>query len=53
MLAKWLGLVLNHQANEQNKATISNQNSSVEISVIPTNEALMIAKHVLQIYKNS
>ena len=52
-LANWLGLALDHQANEQGQATISNQESSVEISVIPTNEALMIAKHVLRIYKNS
>jgi len=51
--ANWLGLALDHQANEESQTTISNQESSVEISVIPTNEALMIAKHVLQIYKNS
>ncbi len=52
-LANWLGLALDHRANEQGQDTISNQESSVEISVIPTNEALMIAKHVLRIYKNS
>ncbi|QMU60865.1 MAG: acetate/propionate family kinase [Gammaproteobacteria bacterium] len=53
MLAKWLGIALDQQANERGQATISNPESSVEISVIPTNEALMIAKHVLKIYKNS
>ncbi len=50
-LAEWVGLSLNKQANKLNNSKISNQDSSVEISVIPTNEALMIAKHTLQIYK--
>ncbi len=50
-LAEWAGLSLNKQANKLNNSKISNQDSSVEISVIPTNEALMIAKHTLQIYK--
>lgn len=49
--AEWLGLELDQQANERNSITISNQKSSVEISVIPTNEALMIARHALQIFK--
>ncbi len=48
-LASWLGVELDESANENNSKTISNQNSSVEISVIPTNEALMIAMHVLQV----
>lgn len=52
-LAKWLGLELDSQANQENRSTISKQNSSVEISVIPTNEALMIAKHAMKIFKNS
>jgi acetate kinase len=51
-LSKWLGVNLNQQANQDNNLTISNQNSSVEVSVIPTNEALMIAKHAIQIYEN-
>ena len=52
-LAGWLGVELDESANQNNATTISNQNSSVEISVIPTNEALMIAKHVLQVVINS
>ncbi|NNC66802.1 MAG: acetate/propionate family kinase, partial [Gammaproteobacteria bacterium] len=52
-LAKWLGLGLDSQANQENRSTISNKNSSVEISVIPTNEALMIAKHAMEIFKNT
>ncbi len=51
-LASWLGLVIDQQANNNNSAKISSQASSVEISVIPTNESLMIAKHIQQIYKN-
>lgn len=52
-LAGWLGIELDQSANEKNADTISDPNSSVEISVIPTNEALMIAKHVLQVVANS
>jgi len=52
-LANWLKIELDPQANSKNRATISNQNSSVEISVIPTNEAMMIATHTMKIYKNS
>ena len=48
-LAQWLGVEIDMQANENHETTISNQNSAVEISVIPTNEALMIAKHVQNI----
>ena len=52
-LAKWLDVSLNKQANEENHITISNRDSAVEISVLPTDEALMIAKHTMQIYENS
>ena len=48
-LASWLGVELDSQANEKNQTKISSQNSHVEISVIPTNEALMIANHVQKI----
>lgn len=51
-LASWLGMETDPQANQDNKSTISNQSSSVEISVIATNEALMIAKHAVKIFKN-
>lgn len=53
VLARWLGLEIDQQANQENRITISNQNSTVEISVVATNEALMIAKHALKIYKNT
>ncbi len=52
-LAKWLKVSLDKQANNEGMTTISNQASAVEISVVPTNEALMIAKHTMQIYENS
>ena len=45
-LAEWLGAEIDAHANECHHTMISNQNSAVEISVIPTNEAMMIAKHV-------
>ena len=48
-LASWLDFEIDRQANENNHTKISNQNSHVEISVIPTNEALMIANHVQKI----
>lgn len=48
-LANWLGADVDESANDSDSSTISNQNSSVEISVIPTNEAKMIAMHVLQV----
>ena len=48
-LASWLGVEIDSQANENNRTKISNQNSHVEISVIPTNEASMIANHVQKI----
>lgn len=53
LLASWLGIEIDTQANYENKTTISNQNSSVEISVVATNEALMIAKHAMKIFKFS
>ena len=52
-LAKWLGLKLDDTANKSNYELISSHDSDVEIMVVPTNEALMIAKHVLQFVINS
>jgi acetate kinase len=52
-LAKWLNIQLNKQANIENLTSISNRDSGVEVSVLPTDEALMIAKHTMQIYENS
>jgi len=51
-LGKWLGMELDAQANQRHKRTISSQKSTMEIAVIPTNEALMIAQHALQLVKN-
>ncbi len=52
-LANWLNLSLDMQANKDNRTMINNQESPVDIFVIPTNEALMIAQHTMQIYENS
>ena len=52
-LAHWLGIEIDSQANQDNRSTISNQKSSVEISVIATNEALKIAEHAMKIYTDS
>lgn len=47
----WLGIKLDNKANEKNSTIISNPNSKMIVSVIPTNEEYMIAKHVqAQIY---
>lgn len=51
-LANWLGLEISKKANESNDAVISKKDSTVEVSVIPTNEALMIAKHTVQLCEN-
>ena len=52
VLASWLGIQLDMQANAENSTTISSQNSAVEVSVIATNEALMIANHTKKIVEN-
>jgi acetate kinase len=41
----WLGVQLDHQANDQNAARISSSRSPVSVWRIPTNEELMIAQH--------
>jgi acetate kinase len=43
--AKWLGVVLDAEANKQDGARISTADSHVSAWVIPTNEELMIARH--------
>ena len=42
----WLGLRLDGTANEANAEVISLPDSAVSVRVIPTNEELMIARHV-------
>jgi len=51
-LAKWLGIELDGKANDRNDIRISKEDSQVEVSVISTNEALMIAKHTQRLCKN-
>lgn len=43
----WLGLRLDAAANEAHAAVISLPDSAVAVRIIPTNEELMIARHVL------
>lgn len=42
---EWLGVVLDEEANLNNDTVISSSKSRVLVSVIPTNEEYMIAKH--------
>ena len=48
--ATWCGLQIDSNANFANEKSINTQGSDVEISIIPTNEALMIAKHTTTFY---
>jgi acetate kinase len=41
----WLGIKINDQANKNNSTIISENDSNIVVSVIPTNEEYMIAKH--------
>ena len=52
-LASWLGIEIDAEANEKNINKISSPSSAVEVFVIPTNEALMIAKHTHRLMNNS
>ncbi len=49
-LAYWAGIHIDAEANDNNHLRINTQKSDVEILVIPTNEALMIAKHAETFY---
>ncbi len=44
---RWLGVIIDPQANARNAPIISQLSSKVVVSVIETNEAAMIAKHTL------
>jgi len=46
-----LGATLNEEKNQANKGTISSQQSKCKISMIPTNENLMITKHTKKLLK--
>src|SRR4051812_40436549 len=45
----WLGIELDETANERKASEISTAQSKVAVWVIPTNEELMIAKHLSQV----
>lgn len=45
---KWLGVVLDTKANANHASIISQDCSNIVVSVIPTNEEYMIAKHILK-----
>jgi len=47
--ARWLGVALDEAANRQNRLTISTPDSRVPVLVIPTDENLMIVRHVLDV----
>ena len=49
---RWLGLVLDSEANSKSRPLISQPNS-LPIHVIPTNEELMIARHTLTLVARS
>ncbi len=42
----WLGIKIDEEKNDSNSIIISKKDSAILIGVIPTNEELMIAKHV-------
>ena len=44
---QWLGVILNEKANAINAPIISQDASAIVVSVIPTNEEYMIAKHTM------
>ena len=43
--SKWLGIELDHDANNRREFRISSTSSKISVWVIPTNEELMIARH--------
>lgn len=45
----WTGMTISAEANAANETAISTPDSKVEVRVIPTNEELMIARHVLHV----
>jgi acetate kinase len=48
----WLGVKVNQKANQNNAIIISEEDSKIMVSVIPTNEEYMIAKHTLDFKKS-
>jgi acetate kinase len=50
--AAWLGVDLDHAANEANGSRLSTTASRVAAWVMPTNEELMIARHTLRVLES-
>jgi len=48
----WLGIKINEKENKNNSTIFSEKNSSIILSVIPTNEEYMIAKNTWDIVNN-
>jgi len=48
----WLGMKLNDNANEMNSVIISDTDSKIIVSVIPTNEEYIIAQHTWDVMTN-
>ena len=46
---EWLGVELDRIANRHNDQSISTVRSRVQVFVLPTDEAAMIARHTLNI----
>lgn len=44
---KWLGVVLDEDANNNNASIISQDTSKITVSIIPTNEEYIIAQHTM------
>jgi acetate kinase len=47
--AAWLGIELDDEANTQHRTRISSTGSAVQVFVVPTDENLMIARHVREV----
>jgi len=47
----WMGIRINEEANRENRQLISSPDSNINVWVIPTNEELMIARHVAEMTK--
>ena len=45
----WMGIQLDDEANRDGRQLISTSDSKVNVWVIPTNEELMIARHVARL----
>lgn len=49
---KWLGVIVDDEANLNDASVISSSQSSIFVGVIPTNEEYMIAKHVMHLIQS-